>query len=266
MAEEIITAETNGENPEGNIDAGIVQNEMDDVNDVEFDDTPQEQDSNPQSSSKEKSTQSKEQNSENARRRRETERQQEMKAVREKAIIDTLNGKNPYTGEPMTDSADVEEYLTMREIEKGGGDPLADFSKFQKQREREKATKLAEDEKQAEWFKQDREDFSLKYPDVNLEKLIQNEQFQLFAEGKVGNTSLSEIYEGFLKIGAEYDKKARQLASQMLANKKASPGALTSPKTPDSTYYTKEQVQKMSQEEVSKNYDAIRASMKKWKY
>ena len=119
MAEEIITAETNGENPKGNIDAGIVQNEMDDVNDVEFDDTPQEQDGNMQSSSKEKSTQSKEQNSENSRRRRESERQQEMKAVREKAIIDTLNGKNPYTGEPMTDSADVEEYLTMREIEKG---------------------------------------------------------------------------------------------------------------------------------------------------
>ena len=38
----------------------------------------------------------------------------------------------------MKDSADVEEYLTMKEIESKGGDPLADFSKFHKAKEKER--------------------------------------------------------------------------------------------------------------------------------
>lgn len=267
MPEEIKnTAETSGVNPQDDSNADVVENQTENVNEAEFTDTPPEEGGGQPPKPEEKQVQSRAQNSENARRRREAERQQEIKAVREKAIIETLNGKNPYTGEEMKDSADVEEYLTMKEIEKGGGDPLADFSKFQKRRERERAAQAAESEQQAEWFRKDREDFSAKYPDVNVEKLIQNEQFQLFAGGKVGNLPLAEIYEGFLKVGIEYEKKAKQMARQMLANKKASPGALSSPNTPDSTFYTKEQVQKMSEKEISQNYDAIRASMKKWKY
>lgn len=267
MPEEIKkTAETSGENTQGDSNADVVENQAENVNEAEFTDTPSDEGGGQPPKSEDKTVQSRQQNSENARRRREAERQQEIKAAREKAIIETLNGKNPFTGDEMKDSADVEEYLTMREIEKGGGDPLADFSKFQKQREREKAAQVAESEQQAEWFRKDREDFSTKYPDVNIEKLVKNEQFQLFAGGKVGNLPLAEIYEGFLKVGIEYEKKAKQMARQMLANKKASPGALSSPNAPDSTFYTKEQVQKMSEKEISENYDAIRASMKKWKY
>ena len=166
----------------------------------------------------------------------------------------------------MKDSADVDEYLTMKDIEKSGGDPLADFSKFQKQKERQRAAEAAAGEQQAEWFRRDRESFSTKYPDVNLEQLIQNRQFQLFASGKVGALPLTEIYEGFVEVASEYEKKAKQMAKQMLANRKASPGALSSPAAPDTAFFTKEQVQKMTEEEVSKNYDRIRASMRHWKY
>lgn len=52
----------------------------------------------------------------------------------------------------------------------------------------------------------------------------------------------------------------------MLANQKASPGALASSGTNDSGFYTPEQVKKMSQKEVSDNYEKIRASMSKWKF
>ena len=68
-----------------------------------------------------------------------------------------------------------------------------------------------------------------------------------------------------MELVAEYEKKARQIAKQTLANSKATPGALSSPNGADSGFFTKEQVQKMTQEEVSKNYDKIRASMRKWK-
>ena len=266
MPEEIKTAETSGVNPQGDSNADVAKQQAEGVNDVEFTDTPEAEAGQQPKSTEQKVTQTREQNSENARRRREAERQRELKATREKAIIEALNGKNPFTGEEMKDSADVDEYLTMKDIEKSGGDPLADFSKFQKQKERQRAAEAAAGEQQAEWFRRDRESFSTKYPDVNLEQLIQNRQFQLFASGKVGALPLTEIYEGFVEVASEYEKKAKQMAKQMLANRKASPGALSSPAAPDTAFFTKEQVQKMTEEEVSKNYDRIRASMRHWKY
>ena len=79
-----------------------------------------------------KKPQGREQNAENARRRREAERQKELADTRNKAIIEALGGKNPYTGGEMKDAEDVREFLTMREIENGGGDPVGDYSKHQK--------------------------------------------------------------------------------------------------------------------------------------
>lgn len=241
-------------------------NPSENVNDVEFTDSSDGQAQPKQEPQKPANEQN---NSENARRRREAERQAELERVtkeaREKAIIEALGGKNPYTNEEMKDSADVEEFLTMKEIEKNGGDPLSDFSKHQKAKEREKAAKQAEIEAKKDWYRKDREDFASKHPEVNLENLIQDKQFQLFASGKVGNLPLSEIYEGFMEVTSEYEKKAKQKAKQLLANSKSTPGALSSPNTPDNGFFTKEQVQKMSQEEVDRNYDKIRASMRKWK-
>lgn len=213
--------------------------------------------------------QTKEQNSENARRRREAERQAELKKAteeaREKAIIETLNGKNPYTGEEMKDSTDVQEYLTMREIEKNGGDPLSDYSKHLKQKEREKAEENRKAETEKEWYVKDRKDFSNKHPEVNLKELTEDKQFQRYAQGKVGVLPLSEIYEGFIDIVSESENKAKKIAKQMVANSKATPGALSTAGTAESTFFTKEQVLGMTKEEISKNYEKIKESQKKWK-
>lgn len=238
-------------------------------NDVEFTDSESGEQGRAEPNEESK-TQTKEQNSENARRRREAERQAELKKVeaetREKAIIEVLNGKNPFTNEPMKDHADVEEYLLMKEIEKNGGDPLSDFSKYQKEKERKKAEEVAKETEEKEWYEKDFNDFSTKHPEVNVHSLISNEQFQKFADGKVGKQPLSEIYDDFISFVSEYEKKAKQMVKQTLANKKASPGSLSSTNPNDSGYYTREQVQAMTQEEVHKNYDKIRASMSKWKY
>ena len=153
----------------------------------------------------------------------------------------------------------------MREIAKNGGDPLSDYSKFQKQKERERVEQADKAAKEKEWYRKDQEDFATKHPEVNLQTLIQDPQFQKFASGKVGVLPLSEIYEGFIEVVTEYEKKAKAMAKQMLANQKASPGSLSSTNPTDSGYFTKEQVQKMTQAEVHENYDKIRASMRKWK-
>lgn len=218
-----------------------------------------------------KPPQTKEQNSENARRRREAERQKELKELRETTIIETLGGKNPYTGGEMKDSADVEEYLAMKEIEKNGGDPVADFSKFQKENKRRAQEKADSDAKTAEWYRKDGEDFAKKYPDVNLEELAQDEGFADYADGKVGRKPLAEIYAGYQKLkGGNADKTAenktaRGLAAQMIANRKAAVGSVTNANGTDSDFISKEAASKMSVSECEKNYDKIIKSMPHWK-
>lgn len=212
-----------------------------------------------------KKSQSKSTNAEYARRRREAERARELKKEREKAIIETLNGKNPYTGREMKDSDDVEEFLSMREIEKKGGDPVADFPEHQKARAREERLAAEEKEKEAQWFREDRSAFAKKYPDVKLDELIADEDFADYADGKVGTKPLAEIYEGFLRQTARFEDRARTRAAQAAANREASPGALGTAGGSDTGFYTPEQVDAMTKEEVKKNLDKINESMKHWK-
>ncbi len=234
------------------------------VSEFEFTDTPAaEGEKHPKQEGR--AEQTREQNSENARRRREAERQQELQAAREQAIIEALNGKNPYTGDEMKDSADVKEYLSMKEIEKAGGDPLADFSKFQKEKDRKAAEEAAKRETEAEWYRSDREAFVAKHPEVDLNALLSNADFNTFAKGKVGNLPLSEIYEDFIGIVQGYAEKSKKIAAQIVANRKASPGPLSTPNGEKGSFFTREQVKAMTPEEVHKNYDKIRESMTKWK-
>ncbi|MBO5969362.1 MAG: hypothetical protein J6S14_12780 [Clostridia bacterium] len=234
------------------------------VNDSAFTDSQEDGKKDPATKEDKKEPQSKEQNAENARRRREAERQKEMRELREKTIIETLNGTNPYTGEPMSDSLDVEEYLTMREIEKNGGDPVNDYPKYRKQKERDAAAQQEKQNESEEWYQKDREAFKTEYPDVDLSSLIADEDFCDYAEGKVGKKPLSEIYRGFLKFTGKYEDQAKEKAAQYIANRQASPGALGDTKTAESDYFTMEQVKKMSPAEVHKNYEKIRKSMQKW--
>ena len=208
--------------------------------------------------------QSREQNRENARRRREAERQKELRAERDKAIISTLRGKNPYTQEEMKDSADVEEYLSMREIEDNGGDPVADYSKHLKEKERNAKKEAEETAKKEEWYRKDLESFSATHPHVKVEELISDKYFRAFADGKVGNVPLTKIYSDFLDFVSGYEEKAMDKAAQMLANQKATPGSLGHTQEVESDFFSYEQVRKMSQEEVRKNYDKIMESRKKW--
>lgn len=204
-------------------------------------------------------------NSDYAFRRREAERRaREIEAARVNAIIEAV-GENPFTHEEIKDAEDVAEYLAMKEIQKQGGDPVSDYAKHQKARLRATKAQEAEAERQNEWYRNDREDFIKKYPDVNLSKLIADKGFAEFAEGKVGQKPLAEIYEGYERFVKAADKKATEKAAQALANSKASPGALSGGSNAETEYFTYEQVKAMSQAEVKKNYEKIRKSMKSWK-
>ena len=257
------TAETTAEeNSTGaDVHADVSEKQEDSSNDVEF----KEEAGSGDDRESAKRTQSRVENSENARRRREAERQKELNQARINATLEALNRQNPYTGREMKDAADVEEYFAMKKIEKDGGDPIADFSEYHKNKEREAARQKEESEKEAEWFRCDREQFAKKYPDVDLAELVKDKKFIRYADGKVRKMPMSEIYEGYAEMLGEFEAEANTKAKRILANKKASPGALSSSYDGDGEYFTPEQVRSMSAADVHRNYDKIRESMKKWK-
>lgn len=233
-----------------------------DVNDIEFTDT-KEAEETPKAKEEVKPQQD---NSENARRRREAERQAELKKARYDAIKEAVDGVNPFTNQPIEDDIDVEEYLAMKEIKKQGGDPLTDYSKYHKDKQKEEARIAEQKLKDEEWIENDYKDFKSKHPQVDLDKLAEDDAFMKFAEELVGKKPMAEIYDSYQDLVSKIRKEENNAAARQVANAKATPGSLTSSETDSSNdFYSVEQVKKMSQEEVHKNYDKIMASMKKWK-
>lgn len=213
----------------------------------------------------------------NAIKRREAERREELQRVREQTIIETLGGINPYTGEEMKDSADVSQYLTMREIKARGGDPVGEYAKYHTILEREKAQKEAEEEQrrtdEAERkaaHDRDVSAFREKYPDVSMQSMMNDAEFMAYAKGRVGKDgSIYAVYDAFAAAKAaeeqRVEQRAREMAAQMQANAQASPGTAKGEASGDPEFFTREQVQAMTQAQVHRNYDKIKKSMKHWK-
>lgn len=281
LSEETTKVDAEVENKEA-LDNGVSENSdanKENVNDVEFTDTKktEETPAGKVAEDESKNETKTQDNSENARRRREAERKQELKRTRYDAIKEAVDGVNPFTNKPIVDDLDVEEYLTMKEIKKQGGDPLADFSQFSKDKQKKADAEAAKveaeaeaarkkQEEQEEWIEKDFNDFKSKHPEVNLDELGNDEAFELYAKALVGKKTMSEIYEGYQEIVSRAKQEQNNVQARQVANAKATPGSLTSPETDEGDFFTIEQVKKMSQAEVSKNYDKIMKSMPKWKY
>ncbi len=186
-------------------------------------------------------------NRENARRRREEERIRLLASERERAIIETLDGKNPFDGSEMRDGGDVERFLLMKK----------------ERLEREEA-QTREAEAKEEWFRADRDAFLAAHPDVDVDALIRDEHFVRFSQGRVGHVPMNEIYEGYRAFLSAFDEKAKSLAAQALANSASGPGALGGTRRAESDSFTADEVRRMSPREVRENYEKIRHSMSKW--
>lgn len=266
----------------GTAEVKATEQEQESASGAEFsDDSPSENGTEPpdgaQSDEGDKSEQGAGERAINAIKRREFERKQELQRVREQTIIETLGGVNPYTGEKMEDSADVEQYLTMREIKSRGGDPVGEFAKYHKIMEREKTQREAQ-EAQARTKEAERQaardrDMSThreKYPDVDVRSMMNDGDFMAYAKGRVGKDgSIYAVYDAYATAKAAEDarveQRAREMAAQMQANAKASPGTAKGEAAEVVTHYTPEMVRAMSREEVRANYDKICRDMKYWK-
>ena len=205
-------------------------------------------------------------NAKNAQRRREAE-SSKLEKAKEDAILMVLKNKNPYTGEEMKDSEDVREYLAMREIEDGGGDPLKDFQKHQKQKARAEREARESVESAKQDLRVQLEDLRKQEPEVDVKQLLADEDFRSYADGKLGTKPLVEIYRSYRGFVDKLTGKTKEekKTAQTVANKKAGVGALSSSPKTETGYYTPEQVRAMSREEVDEHLEDIRKSMKKWK-
>lgn len=226
----------------------------------------------------ESKTQSKEENAKYAKERREREQKQkeskekeieaqrkrELEEVRFNAIKETLGGVNPYTKTKIEDKYDMDEYLTMKEMESKGLDPLQDYASYLKQKQRNESietAKKAKEQSQKDWIINDKNDFYEKYPDVDFAVLAKDEMFKMFAQGKIGNIPMASIYSDYLTIKSNIEKEAKKVASRMMANRESSPGALSETSVPREKY-TMEKVKKMTQKEILKDYDQIMKDLK----
>lgn len=144
--------------------------------------------------------------------------------------VETYIGKqNPYTGEIINDDVDVQEYLDMYQLDSKGEDPINGYRELQKKKAREEAEqriKADEEAKQKQWYENDTKDFLDKHSSEKLQELMKDEDFNLFAEGKIGKIPLSQIYDGYQKLINKYEKKSVETAKQIVANNSTTPGAM----------------------------------------
>lgn len=273
------TAETNLEEVAESTDSLEIADTQDNIEPTEAEVNEEVFEDNTDAESK---GQSKEENAKFAKERREREQKQkatkdkeaeaqrkrELEEVRFNAIKETLGGINPYTKEKIEDRYDMEEYLTMKEMENKGLDPLQDYASYLKQKQRNESIeseKKAKEKSKEDWIKNDRKEFFDKYPDVDFETLAKDDMFKMFAQGKIGNMSMASIYEGYKEVQATIDKKAKEVAKRLVANKQASPGALSTNSEVPNAFYTLDELKKLSKEEVRRNYDKVIASQKRLK-
>lgn len=295
MAEELEkTAQTNGAGEEGGNPAAAPSNAEDGKQATEPQATPQE--GNEDNKSQEggegakegektpaqepKKVQSPEENAEFARKRREQETQAKIDKAKEearvKAIIDIV-GENPYTKEPLENESDVKIYEAMKEYEKNGGDPIADQAKIIKQVLRQETDSYKQNIEQQK-AKQDAdakaksevEEFTKAYPNVDLNKLLKDENFADYCDGKYGKKTLKQLYEGFNKLKGgsaqpQPSANGNQNQAQKQANAKAGVGSLSGEAGSASGLITKEQFMQMSPAERTKRYDEILKAMPTWR-
>ena len=106
--------------------------------------------------------------------------------------------------------------------------------------------------------------FSRLFPGVKRENVEKDPNFKLFADGKSKNKPFCSLYGEYLSLVGKIREEITMRGVVAMKNKLSSPGPLSSEESPDSSYFTREQVLKMSKEQIARNYNKIRESQQKW--
>lgn len=121
-----------------------------------------------------------------------------------------------------------------------------------------------------EWYKRDKEAFDKAYPELDKEKLFSDRDFLNFAEGKVGERSLTEIYSDYNTLVSTIRERTLEEAEREFESRinkaRSTPGSLTEvADVSDNGYYTLDEMKRMSQEYVEAHWDKVRESLRRIK-
>ncbi|MBR2377451.1 MAG: hypothetical protein IKA85_06780 [Clostridia bacterium] len=210
----------------------------------------------------EKVKQSKEKNREFADKRRAEKNAKEESELK---FLKEYVGKNPYTNEPIETLRDVKVFKTMKQIDKNGGDPVGDYHKYAGLEEQ----KAIDSEKaRTEQIEKEVKEFRESYPDINLNELSKEQDFVKFSNKLIGRVSLKDIYEAYSSLRSGLKESAEETAKTEIARKLAkdntSAGNLSAVGDVGAPKYTLEQIGKMSQSEIDKNWKDVEASYNYW--
>lgn len=186
------------------------------------------------------------------------EREMAIQKAKQEGIIEGLGGINPYTGEKMVDDIDFELYQEMKDAESKGYNPnnMSDMLKYRKGVKQE-ALQREQAQQQADLDTQnDIRDFQDKNPNVSVKELLQNEDFQQYADGLLGKVPLATIYAKFNHSKVEANKQAEEIVLNEQARRVSSAGSLNTGDDAGSSL-TMEQISKMSRDEIDANFDKV---------
>ena len=109
----------------------------------------------------------------------------------------------------------------------------------------------------------DFESFSRIYPNISKESLLDSSDLEIFASGKE-NQAFSTIYKDFCALTSQIEARVSKKIRHSLTLEKNAVGALSSASAITDAFFTKEQVQNMSAEQIRNNFDLIRRSQQRW--
>ena len=211
-----------------------------------------------------KKEQSPEENALRATLRREAEARAEAKAKEiaqaeiDKVFKEMYAGQvNPYTNRPIESKADYDEYKRQYDLEQMGVNPVEqqEFIEKLKREALESDPELKAKNEELEYYRKQTIKAQME-SDLTRIKTLDNTV-----------KSLDELGEEFFKLIASGVDAVIAYNAIKASKPQSQPtmGDINSTEPKEKDFFTREEVEKMTQEEVRKNFDKIRLSQSKWR-
>lgn len=261
LEDEELEEETD-ESDDEELDVDVEEDEGEEDEDGEEDNTDEEE---PKPESKKKQSAGERKAQAEARRKREAKERQSIEdKAYQRGVIQGLGGINPYTNDKIVDDIDYELYMEMKNAEEKGYDPTdaKELNQYRKEVKQEELKAKEAENKQNMDIANDLKSFSEKYPDIDSNELLKNEDFLKFAGDDLGSTPLSSLYRMFINSNSVATEKAKAIAIKSKARASASSGSMGDGDA-GGGLYTAEELAKLTREEIEANYEKVQKSKEK---
>ena len=108
------------------------------------------------------------------------------------------------------------------------------------------------------------EQFAKLFPGISRNNIENDRVFNIFKASRDASKSFCDVYSDYLEIVGEITKEIKAKEAFKSKTCLSAVGPLSSSERSDDCFFTKEQVLRMSKEQIAKNYEKIRKSQQKW--